>query len=177
MRIALVDDIASELKRLRHMLDIQLARLALDAEISEFCSGKMFLSVAPKKMFDLVFLDIYMEDINGVDTAKELRCFNADCLLVFITSSMEHALDAFRVRAFHYLVKPYKDEELTKLFDEIIHRFPVQDRYIEVKASGSIVRLRFQDILYAEHYQHQIHIYQTNNQKRSEEHTSELQSH
>ena len=125
----------------------------------------MFLSVAPKKMFDLVFLDIYMEDINGVDTAKELRCFNADCLLVFITSSMEHALDAFRVRAFHYLVKPYKDEELTKLFDEIIHRFPVQDRYIEVKASGSIVRLRFQDILYAEHYQHQIHIYQTNNQK------------
>ena len=77
-----------------------------------------------------------------MDTAKELRLFDPDCILVFLTTSTDHALDGFRVRAFHYLVKPYTDGELTALFDEIIKRFPVPDRYIEVNTADGPVRLR-----------------------------------
>lgn len=165
MRIAVVDDIASEREHLKAKLVIQFARLFLDAKISDFASGAEFLSAAENKRFDLVFLDIYMQNENGVDTAKALRRFDTDCLLVFTTSSTDHALDGFRVRAFHYLVKPYTDADLTALFDEIIKRLPAWERYIEVNATGGRVRLRFQEILYAEHYQHQIHIYRTNGQE------------
>lgn len=161
MRIAVVDDIASERKHLKDRLSAQLARLSLDAVISDFGSGASFLSAAGKERFDLVFLDIYMEDKNGVDTAKELRRFDTDCLLVFITSSTDHALDGFRVRAFHYLVKPYSDSDLADLFDEIIKRCPTHDRYVEINTSVGTARLRFREILYAEHYQHQILIYKT----------------
>lgn len=159
MRIAIVDDISSERETLKAGLSVQLARLSLDAAVYCFGSGADFLSAAGRKRFDLVFLDIYMGDENGVDTAQALRSFDADCLLVFTTTSADHALDGFRVRAFHYLVKPCTEADLSALFDEIAKRLPSDDRYIEVNAAGGPVRLRFREILYAEHHQHQIHIY------------------
>lgn len=165
MRIAIVDDIVSEQERLRAELDVQLARLSLDAIVLGFDSGADFLAAVREERFDLVFLDIYMGSENGIDTAEALRRFDADCLLVFTTTSPDHALDGFRVRAFHYLVKPYTAADLSALFDEIAKRFPVQDRYIEVSATGGAIRIRFQEILYAEHYQHQIHIYRTDGRK------------
>lgn len=159
MRIAIVDDVAPERKKLQERLNNQLVRLSLHAEILEFESGTEFLSAAGKNRFDLVFLDIYMENENGIDTAKALRRFDTDCLLVFTTSSMDHALDGFRVRAVQYLVKPYSDKELADLFNEIVKRLPTPSKYIEVNTSGSTIRLRFSEILYAEHYRHQIYIY------------------
>ena len=161
MRIAIVDDIASERETLKKRITGQAVRLSLDAAILDYTSGPDFLSDARKEHFDLVFLDIYMGSENGVDMAEQLRRFDKDCLLVFTTVSPDHALDGFRVRALHYLVKPYKETDLAALFDEIAKHFPIMDKYIEINAAGGIVRLRLQDILYAEHYQHQVYIYST----------------
>ena len=165
MRIAIVDDIASERETLKSRVAAQTARLSLDAAVSCYASGTAFLACAGKEHFDLVFLDIYMGNENGVDTAEHLRRFDPDCLLVFTTTSPDHALEGFRVRALHYLVKPYQEADLAALFDEIVKRFPMTDRYIEINAAGSAVRLRFRDILYAEHYQHQIYVYSANGER------------
>ena len=165
MRIAIVDDIASERETLKSRVAVQAGRLSLDAAVFCYASGTDFLACAGKEHFDLVFLDIYMGNENGVDTADHLRRIDPDCLLVFTTTSPDHALEGFRVRALHYLVKPYQEAELAALFDEIVKRFPIMDRYIEVNAAGGAVRLRFQDILYAEHYQHNIYIYSADGKK------------
>lgn len=167
MRIAIVDDIASERNVLRGRLEAQLARLALDGDILEFETGKAFLAAAAQEGFTLVFLDIYLEGENGVDTAKALRRFDSACMLVFTTSSTDYALEGFRVRALQYLVKPYREEELTSLFDEIMGRLPAPDPYLEVKVVGGTVRIRFREILYAEHFQHQIHIYTADGKETS----------
>lgn len=155
MRIAVIDDISSECESLRKRLGVQLSRLSLAADICLYESGEEFLAAAEKERFDLIFLDIYLNGENGVNIAERLRLSATDCLVVFTTTSPDHALDGFRVRAFHYLVKPYSDEALAVLFDEIVKRFPRPDRYIEVNEK----RIRFRDILYAEHYQHQIFIH------------------
>ena len=154
MRIAIVDDIASEREYLKSVLDAQLARLSLDAVTFDFASGADFLAAAGRERFDLVFLDIYMGNENGIDTAQALRRFDADCMLVFTTSSADHALEGFRVRALHYLVKPFAEPDLAALFDEIVKRLPADDRYIEVNAAGGPIRLRFKEILYAVSYTH-----------------------
>lgn len=165
MRIAIVDDIASEREHLNAELDVHLARLSLDAVTFGYASGADFLAAAKKERFDLVFLDIYLGNENGVDTAQALRRFDTNCMLIFITTSTDHALEGFRVRALHYLVKPFTQEDLAALFDEIVKRLPAEDRYIQVNAPGGPVRLRFQEILYAQHHQHQIHIYRTDGQE------------
>lgn len=164
MRIALVDDMETERKELGNRIKLQLRRLSLHAEISEFETGEDFLVSAKKEPFTCVFLDIYMDGMDGIATAKKLRSFDSSCLLVFTTTSAEHALEGFRARAFHYLVKPFSDEELTALFDEITQRLPAPDHYIEIRVTGGRIRLRFQEILYAEHFQHQILIHRTDGQ-------------
>lgn len=161
MRIAIVDDIAEERKNLRSGILTQLSRLRLEAEIFEFENGESFLAAAESEPFTCVFLDIYMDGIDGMETAKRLRALDGKCLLIFTTTSADHALEGFRVRALHYLVKPYTDNELASLFDEISERRPAAEKYTEIRTAGGVVRIHLHDISYAEHFQHQIHIHTT----------------
>ena len=163
MRIAIVDDIASEREELRSRLLVQLDRLFLNAEIFEYESGEAFLDAAGSEPFSMVFLDIYMDGISGVETARRLRAFDTDCILVFTTTSADHALEGFQVRALQYLVKPYTDRELEELFSEAADRLPDSEPYLELHSSEGPVRLRLSEILYAEHFQHQIYIHSPGN--------------
>lgn len=159
MRIAIVDDTVSDRKELHNRLSAILYRCSLDAEILEYEDGETYLSATENERFDIVFLDIYMNGANGVEVAKKLRNFDQECIIIFTTSSTDYALDGFRVRALHYLVKPYSNEELKNLFKEIIARLPAPDKYLDVNIVGGSVRLRFNEIIYASHFKHQIHIH------------------
>ena len=77
-----------------------------------------------------------MPGANGIDTARALRAFDPDCLLIFTTTSTDHALEGFQVRAMHYLVKPFAEEELERLTDEMLERIPHPDKYMDVKVGG-----------------------------------------
>lgn len=162
MRIAIVDDIAEERKQLRDRLEYSLSNHSVYTDIFEFEDGQSFLAASEKEHFTVVFLDIYMEGITGIEVAERLRFVDTECLLIFTTTSTDHALDGFRVRAMHYLVKPYDETVINTLMDEILHHLPKPDKYMNIKISGSDVRLRFRDIVYAEHFSHMISIHTTN---------------
>lgn len=164
MRIAIVDDIASERKELHERVSVQLSCHALNAKIFEYKNGEAFLANAKQERFALVFMDIYMDGKNGVETAKKLREFDQNCLLIFTTTSTDHTLDGFKVRALHYLVKPYSEEEIGLLFNEIMEKLPAPDKYIDVRIVGGSTRLRLSEILYADHFQHRIHIHTSDGQ-------------
>lgn len=149
----------AERNLLQQRLQTQLSKRNICAEFFEYESGEDFLAATKKEPFSVLFLDIYMTGITGMETASELRTFDTDCLLIFTTISTDHALEGFRVRAMHYLVKPYSENELDTLTDEILERLPKPDKYMDIKVNGSDVRLCFGDIVYAEHLSHMIHIH------------------
>ena len=161
MRIAIVDDIAQERQLLRQRLEHSLEARGVPGELTEFESGEAFLEAARQQRFTAAFLDIYMDGISGMEAATQLRQFDPECLLIFSTTSTDHALEGFRVRAMHYLVKPYAQKDVSQLMEEILARIPQPDRYIPVKANGSEVQLQLRDIVYAEHFSHMIHIHTT----------------
>ena len=161
MRIAIVDDLAGDRALLRERLERQLQRRSVQADLLEFESGEAFLAAEREQRFTAAFLDVYMTGMSGVDAAKELRTFDTDCLLIFTTTSTDHALEGFQVRAMHYLVKPFAEEELERLTDEMLERIPHPDKYMDVKVGGSDIRLCYQNILYAEHFAHVIQIHTT----------------
>lgn len=162
MKIAIVDDIAEERSLLRSRLENQFTQRKVHAEIYEYESGEAFLDAAKVQGFAIVFLDIYMDGMTGMEAAAKLRVFDGRCMLIFTTTSTDHALEGFRVRAMHYLVKPYSEAELIALTEEILNRIPTPEKYIEVKVNGSNVRLAFRDIVYAEHHSHRMQIYTKN---------------
>ena len=158
MRIAIVDDLAEERALLKERLSRLLGLRGAEAELLEFESGESFLSAEKERRFTAAFLDIYMDGMSGMDAAKELRKTDTDCLLIFTTTSTDHALEGFQVRALHYLVKPFGDAELSALLDEMLAKLPRQEPVLTVKVSGSDVRLHYRDIISAEHFAHMINI-------------------
>lgn len=163
MRIAIVDDIAAERNLLHTRLNYKLKQRSIQADVLEYESGEAFLADAEQQPFTVVFLDIYMDGMSGMEAAKALRKLDTDCLLIFTTTSTDHALEGFQVRAMHYLVKPYTEQDLTALIDEILSRIPQPDNYLTVKVSGSDIQLPFKEMLYAEHFSHMIHVHTTEN--------------
>ena len=159
MNIAIVDDIAAERALLRSRLERQLSRRNIQANLLEYETGEAFLSSCAKLQFAVLFLDIYMNGVNGIETAKQFRSMDARCLLIFTTTSTDHALEGFRVRAMHYLVKPYTEEMISDLIDEILARLPSTERYMTLKLNGTEVPLPFSSFIYAEHFSHMIHIH------------------
>ena len=158
MRIAIVDDIKEERTLLLNRLEKQFTSAFVHTEFFEYENGESFLATAKENPFDIVFLDIYMNGMNGIQTATQLRSLDQNCLLIFTTTSTDHALEGFRVRAMHYLVKPYTENDIQILTKELLKRLPNSDKYMTIKVNGSDIRLFFKDIIFAEHYAHQMHI-------------------
>ena len=160
-RIVICEDDLSQRELLKGFLYKVFEEIQEDLDLIEFESGEEFLAAAKKRPFTVVFLDIYMNGANGIEIARELRMSDSDCFLIFTTTSTDHALEGFRVRALHYLVKPYNEKEISTLLDEILSRIPDSGKYIDVKVNGSNIQIPFKNIIYAEHFSHMIHIHTT----------------
>ena len=113
MRIAIVDDERQDCATLSEML---AGRLSQTAFIDVYDSGNHFLD--SEVHYDLVFLDIVMDGLDGIETARRLREWDMGCLIVFLTSSSEYAWDAFPVHPFDYLLKPIDKARLARVLDE-----------------------------------------------------------
>lgn len=120
-----------------------------------FNSAMESLSVIQKDKIDIVFLDIQMPGLNGMEFAKSL---GKETKIVFITAFDQYAIDGYKVGAYDYLLKPvsYKDfySTVSKLFAEKENQ-PVisadtSEEFLFVKAEGKFMKLRFADISYIE---------------------------
>lgn len=88
----------------------RIAKYRPDYSIEAFSSGRKLLESGRK--YDIVFLDIEMPDKDGMETAKLLRTTYRDAYIVFLTSHTEYMREAFKVRAYRYLVKPVCENDL-----------------------------------------------------------------
>lgn len=159
MRVAIVDDNAADRDWLAGQVEALLARRGLEGTVFPFSDGEGFLAAARRERFHLAFLDIYMDGRDGLSTAEELRSFDLDCQQVFSTTSPDHALDGYRVRAVQYLLKPYDSAALEGAFDQLAPWLTAPERYVELRSGRQDVRVRLRDILWAEHFQHQVFVH------------------
>lgn len=150
LRIALCDDEAAS----RETLFIQLEKL-LDEEteqvVYEFSSGASaanWLKKHPAEI-DLLFLDVEMPGINGMETAEIIRGFDQNLLIVFVTGYAEYVFDGYRVGALDYLVKPANEEKLRILLERVrkILSEKTEEAFL-VKNTDGIYRFALKDILY-----------------------------
>jgi DNA-binding LytR/AlgR family response regulator len=102
-------------------------------------------------LFDILFLDIYMPGLNGIETAGKIRAVMKDVIIIFVSSSNEHYPEAYDVFAFNYIIKPINTKKLNSVLDQALigitkeHRQQIQFTY---KATN--YRILCRDILYIE---------------------------
>ncbi len=127
MQIAICDDQYKECKLLIDFLGMYRPQW----KCTYYDSGEEFIdAIEDEKVFHLVFLDIYMKQLDGMDTAKALRKRNKHIAIVFVTTSRDFAVESYQVSALSYLVKPLSAHALI----EVIERFEVgyRPQYIAI---------------------------------------------
>lgn len=159
LKIAIIDDDLMDVEKMISFIQKFCNKNGFSVDIEQYSGGKDFLQGFEKGKFDIIFLDIYMDTMDGMEVAEEIRKIDANGLLIFSTASREHAIQGFRVRAFDYIVKPYnydQFEEVMKLCGNALH---LKKAYIEVKQSRSMVKILIEDILYTDYYNHYVQIH------------------
>ncbi len=132
--IAVIDDDNSDIDRLKKDIETYFQQSVREpVNISAFNDGRVFLDAFHPGMFHLVFMDICMNDLNGIDTVKSIRKVDPDLLVVFLTSSEEYAFDAFPLHSFDYILKPYSVERLFQALQEFILKTAAKDPEICVR--------------------------------------------
>ena len=122
MQIALVDDMKMEIIFIKTILD-QYA-IDRDLEISTTCfhSAEDLLSEYKEGVFDLIFLDIYMEGMSGIEAARQIRETDSDTTIVFLSSSLDFMQDAFYIHAYDYIEKPATKERIYHTMDAVLQK-------------------------------------------------------
>jgi DNA-binding LytR/AlgR family response regulator len=106
VKIAIIDDDMQASEELQRALQECEFDLVAQAEMQLFASGEHFLDAFKPEEFQLVFLDICMDGINGIETALAIRQQDERLPIIFLTSSVDYALDGYRAFPEGYLLKP-----------------------------------------------------------------------
>lgn len=147
IKIAICDDEATALLHTKNLL----YKYTKDRiEIDSYNSGKE-LAETPVT-YDIIILDIDMDGINGIETAKRIREKDKKVKIIYLTSYTEYTIYAFAVHAFAYLVKPVNEEDLYKQLDEaFMYREIESDDVLEMQSTQGLIHQKLKDIYYCEY--------------------------
>lgn len=156
MRIAVCDDDGTAVSFLRELIEsYPKQKLSADG----YSSGEDLLRTG--NIYDLIFLDIDMKGIDGIETARRIRIHDRKVKIVYVTSYKEYAGKAFSVHAFGYLLKPVKQEKIWKQIEDALlwqEEEAPEVKQVEFTAVEGLVRLPVDMIYYFEYQNRRIYM-------------------
>ncbi len=152
--IALCDDETEQLHITERMLTKYLdSHPKTDFRVDSFENADALLKLIGEGAYfpDLILMDIYMPDKLGIEAVRELRHMGNRCRIVFLTTSRQHALDAFEVEAAQYMLKPLAEEKLFPLLDRLLAEMQEErKRYVLLRIDNTVQRVAVDHIIYCE---------------------------
>ncbi len=141
INIAIVEDNINEYSLLKNSLDKYACSYNVKFNITYFSSAIEFLN-SYKKQFQLVFMDIELPDMNGMEASHKLRDIDKDVVIVFVTNLSNYAINGYEVDALDFVVKPIKYETFAIKLTRIINKINIESPYrIEVYDVDHILRI------------------------------------
>lgn len=149
LSIAVCDDEIIECAGMAEKIRGTLEEMKVPCFLRQFNSGEELLQ--SEEDFDIVFLDIMMDGLDGMKTAKRIRKKASCRLLVFISASRDYVFDAYDVEAFWYLVKPVEREKLKQVLKKaVLKTEAASPDFILVNKGRQKQKIFLRDILYFE---------------------------
>ena len=153
MKIAVCDDDRTT----REQITFLIRKQKSDVEVILFESGEDMIK--SQESFEIIFLDIKMKELSGIDVAKYMReeqekRGREKSIIIFVTGYREYMEDAFDVNAFHYLVKPVDEKKFYMVFSrawkEVLAKTKQKRLSVVIKWNGMQKKILLQDIYYIE---------------------------
>lgn len=158
LRIAICDDLPDHLAKIKTATEKYLeAHSPVQGRIFTYNDPLYFMEELNKSSgYDIVLLDICMPGIDGIKVATEIRKRKDRSEIIFLTTSQEYAVDAFALKAVHYLLKPFNQAQFNEAMDRAMAKFAVEEvPKLGLKlAGGGIKVLELNEILWIESSNH-----------------------
>ncbi|MBR0151205.1 MAG: response regulator transcription factor [Synergistaceae bacterium] len=146
LNIAVVDDNAQDCADLQRGIQTWLAENHEEAiPVTCFDDGNRLIDSFVPEKFNIFFLDILMNGMNGIEAARRIRLSDNKALIIFTTHSNEYAFEAFPLHVFDYILKPYDDEKIGHVMIEAMKYFDDDEpsATLRVARSEYITPLRY----------------------------------
>lgn len=160
LNVAIVEDDINASNKLVSFFDEFKKENDIDFNIKTFTNGESFLKEHDK--YDVVFMDIELPGMNGMETVTKLRMVNQNIIVVFVTNLAQYAIKGYEVNAFDFIVKPVSYYGFCLKLNRVLIRFNNnKDKILWINVSGVGKRkINISDLKYVEVIKHNI-IYHT----------------
>ena len=150
MRIAICDD--EKIHREKIELHLERFHDLINHESGSYENGEALLTAYNNgKRFDVIFLDVKMKTIDGIETAREIRKLDQAVIIIFVSSILEYATRGYEVNAYRYMLKPVTEEAFDKAFLKVIQELESkQNENYVIKNRDGVIALRHTEIEYLE---------------------------
>ncbi len=151
LRVCICDDEKIQRSELKSIINRELELKEVDFSIEESKDGETLMSVLAKdkNYFDIIFLDIEMYGIDGVETARQIRALNDTVVIIFVTGFADYVFDGYEVKALNYILKPYKKEKIADVLSEALKQIDaIQNKFFIVQLNSNSYKLYLNDIIY-----------------------------
>lgn len=151
LHICICDDEKIQRSELKSVISTQLELKGIGFSVDECENGESLKSILlkNKNYFDIIFLDIEMDGMNGVETARQIRTLNDTVVIIFVTGFADYVFDGYEVKALNYILKPYKKEKIADVLSEALKQIDsIQNDFFIVQLNSNSYKLRFRDIIY-----------------------------
>ena len=148
INIGICDDEASMRRLLRAPLEQKLQLLGADYRIFEYDCGETLLTRPETEWLDILFLDIEMKQLSGMETARNLRKRDSHTLLIFVTAYPDFVFQGYEVHAFHYILKPYEERKIQAVLEQALEELGKhREQYFTLEQKSGILRIPLKRIL------------------------------
>ena len=149
MRIAICDDDKNDINKLRAI--IISSHIINSESVNCFLESKKLLEyITNNKKYDLIFLDIDMPEINGIELGNAIYNLLPNTFIIFTTNYPEYAIDAFECNAYHYLLKPLDRNKVLSVLKKIVLLYQKNHSDYPLKTKSGFINLPINSICYVE---------------------------
>lgn len=134
-----------------------------ECEINKYEDGKSLLADSCRQLFDALFLDIDMPEMNGMELAEKIRESNKYVKIIFVTNKEEFVYAAYKYQVFRFVRKSYLKQELIEVMASLREALQTENEYISIETASEMMEIKIRDIKYIEAQSHKSIIYVDNN--------------
>lgn len=143
VNIAVCDDNSVELSHVTMLLKQYQAQHCLAVRIDIFSNAIDLMNAIHSVNYQLLLLDILMPGFSGIQAAREIRTFDSETKIIFLTSSPEYAVESYSVDAFYYLLKPVREDDLFPVLDRLLRQFQQAEDALLLTFPSGVIRLPY----------------------------------
>ncbi len=152
IRIAIVDDETAICSYVERCLLNLSKKYNIFMELEVFDSGEDLMKTIDNTFYDVIFLDIMMKQLSGLDISKTIRntMGNETTQIIYISGNTEYAIEVFDYDPLHFLPKPLSEEKIENVFVKLIRRLSLKSDAFTYKVGRNSVKVAIKDIIYFE---------------------------